>query len=57
MKLRNPGRRAVRLEVVSPFGPPMVLRIGAGATIDLARYESALEALATQARAEERKSW
>ena len=47
MILRNPTGRAARLEILAgPEDAAMVLTIGAHASVDLARYQRALETLA-----------
>ena len=44
--IRNPTGRTVRLEIVVPYDDAtMTLEIGPRATVDLARYQSALDAL------------
>lgn len=50
MRIRNPSRRPVRLEVLNPHGPNMPVTIGAGATLDVDKYMRALESLAYAAR-------
>lgn len=46
MRLRNPSGRTVKLEVLAPSDEVMTVVIGPGATVDLARYQRALDALA-----------
>lgn len=52
MILRNPTGRAVRLEIPAGAddGTAMVLTIGAHASVDLARYQQALDTLAQASR-------